>query len=177
MAAGISYLLPSSLASALLFLLADQLRNMRGGSDQLQAFGAPAPAAALKVMLFVALLAVSSVPPFPGFLAKALLLNASSVSLVWPILLGASLVLLLASMRGFAMIAWKRTALPPGSGPDGPRAWLASVLLIALIAGMSVAMAPLYRVAQVAAQIALDPSAIATAQQRATILPRPPVAP
>ena len=34
-AAGISYLLPASLASALLFLLADQLRNMRGGSDHM----------------------------------------------------------------------------------------------------------------------------------------------
>ncbi|MBK9655513.1 MAG: monovalent cation/H+ antiporter subunit D [Rhodanobacteraceae bacterium] len=177
-AAGISYLLPSSLASALLFLLADQLRNMRGGSDRLQAFGAPAPAAALKVMLFVALLAVSSVPPFPGFLAKALLLNASAAIVVWPILLGASLVLLLASMRGFAMIAWKRSAPPPGVAPDGLRGgWLAPVLLIAIIAGMSVAMAPLYRIAEMAAQSALDPSAIANAQQRATILPRPPVAP
>ncbi|HWS26597.1 MAG TPA: proton-conducting transporter membrane subunit [Xanthomonadales bacterium] len=177
-AAGISYLLPASLASALLFLLADQLRNMRGGSDQLQAFGAAAPPAALKVLLFVALLAVSSVPPFPGFLAKALLLNASSASLVWPILLGASLVLLLASMRGFAMIAWKRSAPPHGIGTDVPRgAWLAPILLIALIAGMSVAMAPLYRVAEIAAQIALDPSAIANAQKEAQILPRPPVAP
>ncbi len=175
-AAGISYLLPSSLASALLFLLAEQLR--RGGSDQLRAFDSPAPAAALKVMLFVALLAASSVPPFPGFLAKALLLNASSASLVWPVLLGANLVLLLASMRGFAMIAWKRSAAPLAAESDGHRGgWLAPLLLIGIIAGMSVAMAPLHRVAEVAGQIAIDPRAIATAQQRATILPRPPVAP
>lgn len=181
-AAGICYLLPSSLGSALLFLIADLLRRMPGGSDQLHATGAAAPPAAMKVLLFLALLAISSVPPFPGFLAKALLLTASiddsRAAQLWTVLLGASLVLLLASMRDFAMIAWKRAPRLADIDPKFPRSvWLAPLLLIALIAGMSVFMAPLHRIADIAARTALDATAIADAQARALISPRPPVAP
>lgn len=177
-AAGVLYLLQSSLTAALLFLMADGLRRSHADGDRFAASEAQAPSPAQSALLLLALLAIAGVPPFPGFLAKATLLAAAQdhpqAAMVWATLLPASLLLLLACTRAFAMLVWRRTARPIAASVT-PQ--LASLALVALILIASVVIAPIHRAALAAAESALNPAQAGAAQAAATIQPRPTVAP
>jgi multicomponent K+:H+ antiporter subunit D len=178
-AAGLSYLLQSTFATALLFLLTDLLRRFRQGADQLRGGAALEHATAISLLLFAALIMLAGLPPSPGFLTKALLIAASfghpAQGIVVTALLLASLLTLLALVRAFTQIAWNRAEPehPIDSGTAAVGLWLAPTLLLALLTALSVYAAPLQRYAQATAEQLLHlPQLPAPAP-----LPRPEIAP
>ena len=176
-AAGIAYLLQSTLTAALLFLVADGLRRAHADGDRFAAAGVSGPGPAQSALLLVALLASAGVPPFPGFLAKAALLAAIAdhpqAALVWTTVLLGSLLMLLACTRAYAMLVWRRPVSPVAFGAP----LRAPLMLIALIAIATAAMAPIHRASLAAAESALDPTRTQVAQGASVIRPRPEVLP
>ncbi|HRD99460.1 MAG TPA: monovalent cation/H+ antiporter subunit D, partial [Rubrivivax sp.] len=77
LAAGLFYLINSTLAAALWFLLAEHIATARGGSDWLEARAFSTGWAPLGMVFFVAAVAMAGVPPLAGFMGKALLLQAA----------------------------------------------------------------------------------------------------
>ncbi len=115
-AAGLFYLPTTTLAATLMFLLADRIAAARthtgdalvghtGSGDSLKAVG---------VVFFGAAVAMAGLPPLAGFLGKALLLQAAWASPwalgVWAVVLGSSLVLMLALAQAGSAVFWKNTA-------------------------------------------------------------------
>ena len=80
LAAGLFYLVNSTLVAALWFLLADRIAAARGGSDLLQPRPLAGGWAPLGAAFFVAAVAVAGVPPLAGFMGKALLLQAAGAA-------------------------------------------------------------------------------------------------
>jgi multicomponent K+:H+ antiporter subunit D len=145
-AAGLFYLVNSTLVVAVLYLLADRIGAQRGGhADQL----APGPFAAergtLGVAYFAAAVAVSGLPPLAGFLGKAMLLEAAratpAASWVWAVVLASGLAVTIGLMRAGSRIFW---ASHPPAAPDRTEAttpvqalalgWLFAALLVNAVA-------------------------------------------
>lgn len=111
-AAGLFYAVPSTLALAALFLLADAIARARGAEwgDRLERAPAPQGATALGLWFFVAAIAVAGLPPFGAFLGKAMLLSGIGPRPVfWFVILLASLVNLVALCRAGIRIFWATT--------------------------------------------------------------------
>ena len=111
-AAALYYLLHSTLAVAVLFLLADLIASQRG--DRL----APAaPLAGIVATLFmVAAVAVVGMPPLSGFIGKLLVMEAlrNEAAATWSFILAASFITLLGLARAGSVLFWKTegAALP-----------------------------------------------------------------
>jgi multicomponent K+:H+ antiporter subunit D len=144
-AAGLFYLVNSTLVAAAWFLLADRIQAARNGADTLK----PAPLAGgwapLGVAFLVAAVAFAGVPPLAGFMGKALLLQAAGqtawAAWVVTLVLVSSLATLVALARAGAVLFWET-----GSGRAAPTvhapaqkgalaAMLVAVLSAAVMAG------------------------------------------
>ena len=147
-AAGLFYLVPSTLVSCAWFLLADRIAAARGGSDHLRPGLRPAAWAPLGASFFIAAVAVAGVPPLAAFMGKALLLQAAGVTpwASWVVagVLASSLMVMVALARAGSVLFWERGAAPAFSVPDAsPPALaraattgaLAAVVLCAVAAG------------------------------------------
>jgi multicomponent K+:H+ antiporter subunit D len=161
LAAGLFYLVNSTLVAAAWFLLADRIADARGGSDSLAA-PAPPPAATpaasppfggwapLGAAFFIAAVAVAGVPPLGGFLGKALLLQAAGgtpmAAWVLALVLGSSLAIMVALARAGATLFWEAAPRPvaghPGAAHRGVHK-LALVALLTAVLGSAVAAGPL----------------------------------
>jgi len=115
-AAGLFYLVNSTLVVAVLYLLVDRIDAQRGGvADQLvpAPFGPERPV--LGALYFIAAIAACGLPPLAGFLGKALLLSAawdtSYAGWVWAIVLSSSLAIIISMARAGSRVFWK-PALP-----------------------------------------------------------------
>jgi multicomponent K+:H+ antiporter subunit D len=115
-AAGLFYLVPSTLVAAFFFLLSDRLLEARGGvasgCDALDARPLrPGTWAPLALAFFAAAIAAAGVPPLAGFIGKAMLLQAAGTTpLAAPvvaIVLGSSLALMVALARAGATLFWE----------------------------------------------------------------------
>jgi multicomponent K+:H+ antiporter subunit D len=179
LAAGLFYMVHSTLVVAALFLLIELIADERGDArDALT----PAPqvrnAAVLGTLFFVAASAIGGLPPFGGFLGKVYVLQSASgtagVAWIWGIVLGGSLLGMVALARSGSTVFWKTVppedadagpdaatgparsgvagwALPPGVAPTG--LLLGAVAAVALLAG------PLASFTDAAAAQLADPSA------------------
>ncbi|MDC7789536.1 monovalent cation/H+ antiporter subunit D [Rhodoplanes tepidamans] len=151
-AAGLYYLVHSTVAGAALFLLVDVLSPLRGRAADRIVPTPPLPSAALfSGLFFVAAIAVAGLPPLSGFLGKLLVLDATGAApgaaIVWTVLLGTSLVVILGFARAGSTVFWKtRPAPAAAAGPaaaarprGGPvavcAALLAATAALALFAG------------------------------------------
>ncbi|RAI34373.1 monovalent cation/H+ antiporter subunit D [Rhodoplanes serenus] len=148
-AAGLYYLIHSTLSGAALFLVADLVGRARGSyADQL----VPAPAlprlGSLAVLFFVAAIAVTGLPPLSGFLGKLLVLAATGTApaapWIWAMLLATSLVVIVGFARAGSTLFWKTVPGPaPQVGPPTPigvpiavcAALVAATALLAAFAG------------------------------------------
>lgn len=104
-AAGLYYLLHSTFAAALLFLLADLVtRRARGGL--------------VAALFFAGAIAMAGMPPLSGFLGKLMILEATRTAdwaaLIWGVILVSSLIVLLGFARAGSALFWK--AAPDGEG-------------------------------------------------------------
>ncbi|MCU0753728.1 MAG: monovalent cation/H+ antiporter subunit D [Xanthomonadales bacterium] len=115
-AAALYYLVHSSLAAALLFLLAEQIHaRRRHAGDALNRPDARLPAA-LGVGFAIAAIAAGGLPPLSGFLAKAWLLGAIELpdgSGSWTVILIASFLMLISLVRAGSKLYWKHDDTPP----------------------------------------------------------------
>jgi multicomponent K+:H+ antiporter subunit D len=179
LAAGLFYLVHTTVVAALLFLLVDRVAAVRGGSDLLQPQAAPPRWGLLGAGFFVAALAAAGMPPLAGFLGKAMLLQAAGGTpwAAWTvaIVLASSLALVVAFARAGAIVFWtggERVAYGAPAEParrhhHAAMGWL----LLALLAASALA-GPLGAYTQRAAAQLFDRGAY----QRA-VLDAPPVPP
>ena len=114
LAAGLFYLVPSTLVAAAWFLLADRIIGQRGGVDHLQAGQMQAGWAPLGVGFFIAAVAAAGVPPLAAFMGKALLLQAAGqtplAAWVVALVLASSLAVMVALARAGSVLFWENTA-------------------------------------------------------------------
>lgn len=170
-AAGLFYLVNSTLVACALFLLADRVRALRGAADDRMVPADIGPARVVLGLLFV-LFAVSAagMPPLGGFMGKALLLQAAGVGpgagAIVAIVLAASLMLMVAFARTGSMLFWTPASgnPPPGPRESGPvgfddpampasnRHMVPLVLLAGLITACAVFAGPLSRFTEATAQ-------------------------
>jgi multicomponent K+:H+ antiporter subunit D len=132
--AGLYYLVHSTLIGAALFLLADLLARQRGRvADRLVAAPVLPQAALFAGLFFTAGVAMTGMPPLPGFLGKLLILDASRASpaaaWIWAVVLGTSLVVILGFARAGSTLFWKT---PPETGGAAPAARRARALPVAV---------------------------------------------
>ncbi|GGE62510.1 monovalent cation/H+ antiporter subunit D [Actibacterium pelagium] len=121
-AAALYYIIHSTLAGAVLFLIADLVRTGRGNLDltpQQPMIGTHMTAG----MFFAGAIAMAGLPPLSGFLGKLLVLNASFEAdlmvWVWAIVLGSSLVSVVGFARAGSVVFWKAHGTPVGEPVEG----------------------------------------------------------
>ena len=166
-AAAIYYMVHSTFASAMLFLVADLVIERRGGTI------APRPpmpqGGVISVLYFGAAIAMAGMPPLSGFIGKLLVLEAGRsspwVAWIWAVILITSLVAIVGLGRAGSLIFWKshdKTAVR--TSEDIFRAHETSArlpivpvfALMALIIGLTVFAGPMLSYAQATAQQLYD---------------------
>jgi multicomponent K+:H+ antiporter subunit D len=140
LAAGLFYLVNSTLVAAAWFLLADRIAAARAGSDALLALPWARGWAPLGIAFFVSAVAVAGVPPLAGFMGKALLLQAAGTTpwatAVVAVVLASSLATMVALARAGSALFWKPAANPavvPAGAPPSPAAPAQHAALVGLL--------------------------------------------
>ncbi len=108
-AAALYYIYHSTLATALLFLVADLVVERRGGAI---ARTAPMPQGGLiSALFFVGAIALAGMPPLSGFVGKLLVLDAArdapDATAIWAVILIGSFVTIVGLARAGSLIFWK----------------------------------------------------------------------
>lgn len=163
LAAGLYYLVHSTVVVAGLFLLAELIRNQRGdrGDTLLPAPPVRQPAI-LGSLFFLGAMGVAGLPPLSGFLGKALLLRSAvdspHVAWIFGVVLLGSLLSLVALSRAGSVLFWKTEGSrePEGgvvSATGG--ALLPVILFLGMTSVLVLAAGPIYTFADaIAAQLA-----------------------
>lgn len=164
-AAGLYYLVQSTLVLAALFLVADLVAQQRpGNGDRLQYGSSVAQPAVLGTLFTVAALAIVGLPPFSGFVGKLLVLQASAgnalVAWIWSGVLISGVLMLIAYSRAGSILFWK--TLPPEptqqAQPAQRMALVPSAGLLGLSVLLSLGAGPASRYAADTAGQLLQPS-------------------
>lgn len=124
-AAAIYYMLHSTFAAALLFLVVDLVRERRGDMG-----GAlrPGPRMAhhglIAALFFGAAIASAGMPPLSGFIGKLLVLDAvrdmAEVWLIWAVILATSLVAVLGFAQAGSMVFWNLAPATDDAPQEAP---------------------------------------------------------
>lgn len=149
--AALYYTLHSTLATALIFLLADLIDRRR--VDLRLDHAAPVANPGLMGALFLtAALALAGMPPLSGFVGKLLILDAwqDHMLQVWAAVLVTSFLMILGFARAGSLLFWKPTAAAPPARPE-PLALLAPFALLAGLVGLTVLAGPIHDWLRVAA--------------------------
>ncbi len=136
-AAALYYIIHSTLAGAVLFLISDLVRTGRGDlhlTEQPTMAGAPLTAG----LFFVGAIAMAGLPPLSGFVGKLLVLNAAFESdrmvWIWVIVLASSLVAILGFARAGSLLFWKAKSIEPN--PVAPEQVAPSLLSYVSVGGL-----------------------------------------
>ena len=180
--AGLYYLLHSTLVGGALFLLADLIRRNRDNAgDSLRKLDHMKHRTLLGLMFFVAALSVAGLPPLSGFIGKFSLLAAvpdAQAGWIWPVILGTSLLVLVALASAASHLFWREGGEPaaPGAIPRLRNSEVGATLaLLAMGVLLSVFGGPVLRYTQDAGAQLVAPAAYINAVRGA--LPKPGVAP
>lgn len=137
-AAALYYIVHSTLAGAVLFLITDLVRTGRGNVDlttQPAMFGTALTAG----LFFAGAIAMAGLPPLSGFLGKLLVLEAAYdnplMSWIWVIVLSSSLISILGFARAGSVVFWKAHSVEDPSEPNED-AQRPSVLAYSAVAGL-----------------------------------------
>ncbi len=181
-AAGLFYLLHSTLIGGALFLIVDLVRQQRGDADDsLVRLGSLGPKALLGSLFLVAAISVAALPPLSGFIGKFSLLAAvppNQVAWLWPVVLVSGLLAILALARAGSHVFWRR---PEAGEPEwesaiptpAPRApeLAATALLLALGLALTVAAGPVLRFTEASAHQLAEPGRYREAVRDAVPVP------
>ena len=152
-AASLYYIVHSTLAAAVLFLVADLVRTGRGNLV-LTAQPTMAGAALTAGLFFSGAIAMAGLPPFSGFLGKLLVLDAGYgsdlVVWIWAVVLASSLISVVGFARAGSQLFWKSKSIEwPEDGeihaPPSPLAFVAVGGLMALVIAHTVFAGPVHR--------------------------------
>ena len=127
-AAALYYIVHSTLAASVLFLISDLVRTGRANLNLTPQ--PPIAGAALTAgMFFAGAIAMAGLPPLSGFLGKLLVLdaawNSSLVVWIWAVVLTSSLISILGFARAGSGVFWKAHAtkhIPEEDPPSPPTA-------------------------------------------------------
>lgn len=167
-AAAIYYLVHSTLAAAVLFLIVDQVRARRG-TGRLSALPPMESTGLIAALFFGGAIAMAGMPPLSGFVGKLLVLDALRDHALWVWVWAFVLVTSLLAVVGFARagsdLFWKShdaSTTAEDVAPEArvlraeaalsPAAAIGSIIaLLALIAVLTVFAGPMMRVAEATA--------------------------
>ncbi|MEH6451454.1 MAG: monovalent cation/H+ antiporter subunit D [Psychromonas sp.] len=155
--AGIYYLLHSTVACAAMFLLAGLIQQQRGKAEDRFVAARAMPQAGILGFTF-ALLAIGLIgmPPLSGFVGKALILqsvtNASQAIWIFPLILGAGLIALIALSRAGTSLFWRTNGENTNALQGHPIQYLAIGLLVSILPLMVIFGGPVSDYAQLAAE-------------------------
>lgn len=140
MTAALYYLLHSTLATAILFLVVDLVQDRRG-TDNLRAAAPPFGQHGLIAGLFFAgAIAMAGMPPLSGFLGKLLVLDATrgaNMPVIWTAILVTSLITIVGFSRAGSQVFWKAHAITTTqTRPEGKPEPLAFAVIFTLLAGL-----------------------------------------
>jgi multicomponent K+:H+ antiporter subunit D len=122
LAGALYYLVHSTLAAAILFLLADPIARQRGADgDRLRSGARMADATLVGLLTLFGAMAIAGLPPLSGFIGKVGILEASrglpEAASLWTLLLAAGLVAMIALARAGSRVFWK---IRPGAALPTP---------------------------------------------------------
>lgn len=157
-AAVMYYMFHSTLITGALFLLVDTMAAQRGKTASRIVQGRKlAQHSLLAFMFFAAAIAAIGMPPLSGFVGKLHILEAARVgqqsSLLWPVVLFATLIVMVSMARAGSRMFWHTLDGKPGDvkSPTG------QLIAIGILLGCSVALTVFAQpVSQFAAAIAAD---------------------
>ncbi len=202
-AAALYYLVHTTFSAAAMFLVVDLVSRARGPAlDRLDAAGSARQPALVGGLFMLAAAAMAGLPPFGGFIGKAMLLQATlpaagaaagATGWIWATVFAGSLFGLVALSRAGSTLFWKadgdfaaaeagpaathgdEPAIAAGSSgaPLQARDWAPVVAVLGLVAAVSVGAAPLQRYVQAAAEDLLQPAALIDATLRTRPMPGP----
>ncbi len=159
LAAGLFYLVNSTLITATWFLIADRLALARGTAGRLVPLPLAYGWAPLGMAFFFAAVAVAGLPPLAGFMGKAMLLQAAGqtpwAAAAVACVLGSSLAVVVALARAGATLFWEpsgATSPLPATERPAPAHTIALLALMAAVAACALAAGPLARYTGAAAQ-------------------------
>ncbi|MGM0451037.1 MAG: monovalent cation/H+ antiporter subunit D [Pseudomonadota bacterium] len=114
LAAGLFYLVHTTLLTGGFFLFADLIARQRGSAgDYMVVAAAMKDRRTLGILFFFGAVALAGLPPFSGFVSKAWLLQASleaqAAGVFWPLLLGAGFLMLIALSRAGSKFFWRQS--------------------------------------------------------------------
>lgn len=145
-AAALYYIVHSTLAGAVLFLISDLVRTGRGNvelSEQPPMFGTAITAG----MFFAGAIAMAGLPPLSGFLGKLLVLDAAFddtlMVWVWAVVLSSSLISIVGFARAGSVVFWKAHEVEPiepadDASPPATLSYVATGGLLALLVAHTV---------------------------------------
>ncbi len=160
--ASLYYLLHSTWGIAGMFLLADLIARQRGKMAARLRSGPPLlTPARLGGLFFVGAIATAGLPPFSGFIGKlSLLQSATGTQAVWlwPALLFASFVVIVALSRAGSQLFWQQgAASTEPSAPLSTSGYSAALLLTCSAIFLLITAGPLLEYCQAAAGQLLQP--------------------
>lgn len=174
--AAIYYIVHSTLATAMMFLVTDLVITRRGADL------APAPRMSqnglIASLFFIAAIAMAGMPPLSGFLGKLMVLQASAESdhqtLIWSVILVFSLVAMVGFARAGSLVFWKTTEAVNGVDEEqdaqedqthatSPLAYVAIFGLLAGLAAITIFADPAMRYSNATAQQLFDVDAYKSA--------------
>ncbi|MBN8631531.1 MAG: monovalent cation/H+ antiporter subunit D [Rhodobacterales bacterium] len=160
-AAALYYLVHSTLATALIFLVADLLSRRRAHL-RLDTSAPIAQSGLTGVLFLAAAIALAGLPPLSGFLGKLLILDAwrDQAAVIWPAILVSSFLMILGLSRAGSLLFWNSgaEAPPPAPAPE-PFALAATFALLAGLAILTVCAGPVAGWLAATADSLLDPQA------------------
>jgi multicomponent K+:H+ antiporter subunit D len=134
-AAALYYIMHTTLITGALFLLADLISKQRGQAEDRYVIARKMKhGKVIGIAFFMAALVVVGLPPFSGFIGKVLILQAAEgmneIAWVYPIVLVASLVSLMAISRAGTTIFWRHSGESTNDEPIAPVKLVAIALLL-----------------------------------------------
>ena len=143
------YLVHSTLATAILFLVVDLVQDRRG-NDSLRAAAPPFGQHGLIAALFFGgAIAMAGMPPLSGFLGKLLVLDATrgaDMAVIWTAILVTSLITIIGFSRAGSQVFWKAHATTTTqTRPEGkaePLAFTVVFVLLLALAALTILAGP-----------------------------------
>jgi multicomponent K+:H+ antiporter subunit D len=141
-AAAIYYTAHSTLASAALFLVVDLVASQRTyAGDRLDLADDMPRAGLLAALFFFVAVTMAGLPPLTGFAGKIMILEASralpGVAMVWTIVLGSTLLVIVALARAGSAVFWRTGA---ATGPVAVRPGAGALTAVLAVAGSIAAL-------------------------------------
>lgn len=155
--AGIYYLIHSTLACAMMFLIADLIIKQRGKAEDRFVISRPvSQARLLSLLYFFAALALIGMPPLSGFIGKAFMLKAaleaSNAAWIWPPILISSLAAMIILSRAGSSIFWRAKGEASAHAQAHPYQLIAITLLACALISMVVLGGPFSEISSQAAE-------------------------